>query len=349
MNVVTSLCIDPYDESHNFQLYYLNHEQKRLTYWKCCVVFFATLLRTNPKCKGICFTNDKAEVVIGNIDFKALLKSFGTEIIYLPFQGFEKFRGNVKYHFPTLYKFQVISEISKFNDNAFSLFLDSDCVWTKPFDVDNLNFDKPLIYDVYQRKDIHDSSYNGFSRAEMGKYFKMIDPEYPVDAPKLFGGEILGGSRQIFKIISMELEHYLSLLSDKKLTETKFPNNKSILDGDEYLFSMIYNKIFANYTFANGCIKRIWTLKKPNNTLISDLDLPVWHVISEKLTGIPDLFTQVIDENSEFWTMDMSKFNLYLGSYLNIPLRKYKFDPITDIQTMYRKLVFKLKNLVFEP
>jgi hypothetical protein len=346
MNIITSLCFDDQDESFNYQLYYLSNKQKRLTYWKCCVVFFATAYRTNPGFKRILYTNDQQDMVYGNIDMKGLLQRLGVEINYLPSHELEKFRGDVKYHFPTLYKFLVIREISKLKDNP-TLFLDSDCVWTKPFDTNSFDFEKPVLYDVYQKTDIHDKRHNKLSRAEIGSMFKKIDRNYPEAAPILFGGEILGGGKKVFGKISLEIENYLTHIANDHLANSKFTDGKSILDGDEFVLSMVYNKYFKDYQPGNAFIKRIWTMKRLNTTNHHDLDLTVWHVISEKLKGIPCLFNQIIDENSEFWTTPIAKFNLFLGYYLNIPERKAKLNTLLETRILYQKILFKLKTNAF--
>jgi hypothetical protein len=341
MNIITSLCIDSTDDSFNFQLYHVNNQQKRLIYWKCCATLFATVLRCMPNSRKILYTNDEDEVFHERINIKELIKQFGVEIVYISSDELLKFKNKSKYHFPTLYKFLVLKEIAKLDGN--SLFLDSDCVWLKPFENENADWSIPVLYNMYQKSDIHDKRFNNLSRAEMGEVFSKIDPSFPVTDPILFGGEIVGGNRDFFEKVSIELWNCLNHLVINEINYT-FPNGKTLFDGDEYLSSLIYYKHFQKYREAGTFIKRVWTSRKVNNTTLSDLNLTIWHMISEKQKGIPLLFDQVVNSKSAFWTTPLSKFNLYLGSYLNVPKRQIKLGFLLIILIFIQKVVFKLRK-----
>ncbi len=345
MNIITSICIDEKDDSFNYQLYYLDNQQKRITYWKCAMVFFASSYRCNPEFNRILYTNDRKEVMLGHTDIRSLLKEWGVEIRYLPFDELEKFRNLSKYHFPTLYKFLVIREIARSSEGN-SMFLDSDCVWTKPFEPNAIDFERPVVYDVYQKANREDKRFNGISISEMFDLFQKIDKNFVYPSPILYGGELLGGNQQVFVSIGNELERLIRRISDQPTAKFQFPNGKSIFDGDEFLTSMAIAKMYPQVQSANSFIKRIWTRTDVNNTVDADYELVIWHMISEKLKGIPALYIQIIYKKSEFWETPISDFNIHLGSYLNVGKDKENKRSLpvqTRVQYFLQKIIFRLK------
>jgi hypothetical protein len=332
MNIVTSICVDEVkaDESYYPNAKYMNPEQRKLVYWKCVLVFCCSSIRCNPSMKHIVFTNDKNPVIINGIDCRKFLSEMGVEIVYLPFQHFNipnEVSNNFKNAF---YKLDVIKELG-LERYGYSILLDSDCVWVKhnPELYKIIESDKLFIYDVYQRdstKKIH-----GISRMDMGKAYKEADKDFPIPDPILFGGEIIGGSSYNFKLVSDHILHmfeYIIQTFGKNLP--KLSEKETILDSDEHVASLVYNKLIhtsdLKWVDANGILKRIWTGLDSSGAKKADLDLTIWHLPKEKTQGLPLLINKVFNKNSSFWKVGLDTFNVYLGKYLGIPKRESKLE-----------------------
>jgi len=344
MNIVTTLCVDPNDTSFNYQLYYLNNKKKRETYWKCCVTFFGTSLRFNPGANHILFTNDKEEIIIDNVDIKNFLKNLGVKIVELPFEKFNPPKKFSTYHILTLYNLDVIHALGKAEDATLNVFLDSDCIWVNPYpDTSHFNADNNLIvYDMYNLSDplkkIH-----GITRKDIGLFYKKFDPDYPVEYPVWYGGEFVAGNSKVFKSLSEELEYYFELIIHNPDKSPKLPNKMKIFDGDELILSLVYNKLPNKKVDAGDIIKRIWTNPKTNQNNINNDDifgLSIWHMIGEKLFGIPLLCDKILDLDSEFWSIDTDELSKYLGLFFGFPKREF----MPQIENKYKTLMPKIAN-----
>lgn len=133
---------------------YRTSRQRRLIYWKCAAVSFATSIRCNPGIRHILYTNDLAPVRYKGRDLRTFLTDMGIEIRYLPFEVFKPLPGLSKKFKNAFYKLDVIRELGKFV-NQYSIVLDSDCVWVKNNQsfFQSLDQEKLLVYDCYQHKD----------------------------------------------------------------------------------------------------------------------------------------------------------------------------------------------------
>lgn len=351
INIVTSLCVDVQDETLNYQLFYLNNKQKRLTYWKCCMTFFSTSVRCNPEALHILYTNDETPIKYNGIDLKKFLEEIGIEIRYLPFKIFTPPKEFSRYLMLAYYKFDVLNDLCNREENTYSIILDSDCIWTKKDKelTQLIKSDKLLIFDVYDRKDPKDKGPHNFSRHDMGRLFKYIDSKYPKKYPIWFGGEIIAGSAKNLKIISNELHsvynHILQIAQDP----AQMIYSKKMLErGMEFLASYVINKEKVQWHEAKKYIKRIWTSKKINNVSPEDINLTIWHMISEKIMGIPALCEEVLNRNSTFWQMPLENFNIYLGEYLGVPERKHRIKKPGFFKVLLPKMRSKIKEYSFK-
>jgi len=351
LNIVTTLCVDQNDNSLNYQLFHLNNRQKRLTYWKCCLTFFGTSIRCNPDANHILYTNDKNRVTFNGIDLKKFLSDIGVEIRYLPFTQFLPPSNLSRYLMLAYYELDALKDLSKNNDDNYSIVLDSDCVWTKPDDRLNqlINSDKLLLFDVYNRTDPFDKGPHNFSRKDMGDLFKEVDKEYLKEDPIWFGGEIIAGSNKNLKIISDGFKSTFDNIIQSSNDPRQFSISRKMLErGMEFLTSFVLNKSEIGWNDANGFIKRIWTLKKINNVSPSDTNLTIWHLIGEKMLGIPLLGKEVLNRDSEFWKIPLDRFNIYLGEYLGVPERKYEIKEPGFFKIFIPKLKSKVKQVIYK-
>lgn len=341
MNIVTSICVDQNDRSYNYQLYYQDNEEKRKTYWKCAVTFFASAKRIYPEHRYILFTNDDQPVFIQRMDVRKFLKKLGVDIrikeyTFRPPAKFSHYLSN------NFYKFETIKYLAK--EDRPSVLFDSDVFFTRRDNqlVKIIEDGKTLLYDVYQKTDPEDRSNNGISRRDQELMFKEIDPQYPVPNPKFWGGEIISGDAAVFKAIDEEFERVFNYVITNYESPPVFPNTRSFLDGNETIGNFVFNKVVAEWVEASSFIKRIWPLKKINNVTPDVVRLPIWHMISEKDKGIPLLFREAVQSSSRFWTSSDEDFGAYLGEYLGVPERLHDYDK----PKLYKTIMPRVKNKI---
>jgi hypothetical protein len=346
MNILTTLAVEKRDHSFNPQLYYLTNDSKRITYWKCCATFFSTSIRCNPRARHILYTNDLQPVQIGKTDIKQFLMDLGVEIRYFTSKGFVPPARFSTFHTPTFYKLAVIKDLVRQPGQQY-LILDSDCIWTRPDQALNtiLASGKILPYDVYSLTD-PDKKVHGISRRDLGTLFRRIDPGYPDPAPVWYGGEIIAGSSENLQLFIQKAEETFRYVIDHFPVAPTLPNGKKIFDGEEYLTSFVYNTIPERCIAANGFIRRIWSSKELNNVQASDLDIPIWHMIGEKMQGIPVLFEEVVNPASAFWSVPLADLSRYLGGYVGVPRRIHNFEEPSSAETFLPKVISKLRQLV---
>lgn len=325
MNIVTTLCTDRNDRSYNYQLYYQSNEERRKTYWKCAVTFFASAKKIYPEQRLILFTNDEKPVIINRTDIRGFLKSLGVEIrteayTYRPPARFSSYLTN------NFYKFETIRLLGM--EDSPSVLLDSDVFFTKRDEhfVNLVEAGETLLYDVYQKSDPGDRSNNHISRRDQGMMFREIDPEYPVEYPVFWGGEIISGSPAVFQAIDQEFQKIFRYAIDHYENPPAFPSGRGFFDGNETIGNFIFNKIIASHVDASQFIKRIWTVKGISEITPAIVDLPLWHMISEKDKGIPLLFDEALNPDSGFWTTPIDDFKAYLGGYLGVPERLHEYE-----------------------
>ena len=346
MNIVTSICID--EDQSGDHIHYpatlgAKSDQRRLIYWKCVTVFFATSVRCNPEARQIVYTNDQQPVIVKGVDIREYLTDLGVEIRYLPFQHFKPPVGYSKSFRNAYYKLDVMKALAV--EEGDSILLDSDCVWTKPYSEIKrlLQSDVVLLYDVYKSYlKSHNSHYR--TRIDMGNLYRKINPGYPKEEPVQFGGEFIAASSKNLKLITALLEEvYAEVIAKAKEQPLQIDKDRSIFDGDEFIASYVYNHMPLPYVDAKNIIGRIWNALKYSNASEQHLELTIWHVPSEKTQGIPLLFNKVMDKQSAFWTTPLSEFNIYLGKYLGIPKQlaqvRYLMLTYKVFEAVKRKLI----------
>lgn len=336
MKIVTYICVSEQDESLYPQVQRLSYKHQRLNYWQCAVVFFASSMRCNPDAEHILFTNDSKPIKYKNRDLKLLVEKFGVKVKMLPFT---KFRPPVKYSSlftNAFYKFDVMQALGSESNDAIIL-LDADCVWSRPGKIAESDIDggTALLYDVHGEID-PDKKVDGMSRHDRAALYKVIHPDYSVSAPIHIGGEIVGGQARHFKLLSEQLlDSYQHILQKFGDNPPHFADGRKIFDGNENLGSMVFNMNLVPWKDASESIKRIWTGYAFENLDPEDLEIPIWHVPSEKLFGIPLLFKKVLNPSSDFWKTPLDKFNIYLGGFLRIPKRKLSIGVIRAWMTIF--------------
>jgi hypothetical protein len=323
VKIATYICVSDQDDSLYPQVQSLTYKKQRFNYWQCATVFFATSLRCNPKAEHVLYTNDTQTVRSKGVDLRLYLTDLGVKVETLPFKYFRPPKEYSNLFTNAFYKFDVMQALGD-NSKDPVLLLDADCVWTAPGSKaeNDIISGQVLLYDVHGEED-PDKKVDGMSRHDRAAVYKIVHPDYPTAAPIHIGGEIVGGQAQQFKILSEQLlKSYKHILKKFGDNPPRFADGRKIFDGNENLGSMVFNMNLVPWKNAQDSIKRIWTGYAFKNIEKKDLGIPIWHVPSEKLMGIPLLFNKALNKRSRFWKTPLSEFNKYIGGFLNIPKRR---------------------------
>ena len=219
---------------------------------------------------------------------------------------------------------------------------DSDCLWNQPSEElkSIVLSDKVLLYDVMKMND----QPNNLSSDLLGKLYLEIDPKYPTPFPKCYGGELIGGKSNMLRVVSEECERFFNLALDKCSTQSLLSKDGiGVFDGDERISNYVYNKGIVDIYDVEGYIRRIWTATHLHTVRSSDIEIPIWHLPSEKTSGLQQLFNKSVKDESTFWSTPLEQFNRYLGEYVGIPEKK-KFTLTQKISRIYPE-VRRLRKL----
>lgn len=358
MDIVTSLCVDDsrHPASYYDQLQDVNADQRRRVYWQCVTVFFATSTRCNPTAGHVLYTNDKAHTTWHGTDCREFLRGLGVQIRELEFEQYQppaNFSGKFRNGF---YKLEVMRELASPQAADCSLLLDSDCVWTRssPELEAAVGSGSLLLYDISPGPD---DKIFGLSRRDMGDLYRQLFPQFPAEAPQYYGGELVGGTRARFgELIATIDQQWHHIVSTYTQQPPRFCNQESLFDGDEYVTIMAYNSLPRPKLDAQPFIRRMWTAYRYSDVRDSDLALPIWHMPSEKLQGIPVLTRLVLNPRSSFWRVPQAELGHYLGRYLGVPHSLLNPQRLLSLASklptawrLAKRMLTPKKNLVLTP
>lgn len=284
-------------------------------YWRCVVVYFATSLRNNPKANHLLFTNVSQVPDLGDFKTGEFFAANGIKVVSLPFtyQTPVGYFGAWRNQF---YIFDILKYLSTHcNQEDIYLILDSDCVWVNSADKIISEIEKYGLL-TYEPSQPFDEVINGLNRLDMKKIYEELNQTTLTEAPIYFGGEWFGAKGREIKRVSAEFEPLWEILLKR------FENHQPKFNEEAHVLSYIYHKLGYPVRTANPYFKRIWTSSKLYDASPEDLNLDIWHVLSEKVYGIKRLFTDVRNPHSQFWNVPTGKpFLEYMARYLGIPKR----------------------------
>lgn len=288
-------------------------------YWKCVAVFFALSTRHNPQRRHLLFSNKTwAEIPeIDGFDLRGFLKSKNVELATIPlgWQTPEGYFGKWRNQFYIFDILQFIeskwSDVSKPTDHSNTSFiiLDSDCVINRSLDALFAEIGRlglmalPMSYG-----DKH--NINGVTREEMRRIYAELDGTDPGENPVYYGGEIFAATLPVIRQINAIAPGVWQRMMERHQA------GQPKLNEEAHFLSYCYHKI-GGFGLLDGFIKRIWTSPQYNNVQIEDMQLPIWHLPSEKTGGIALIFKKLGIEN---WKTEE------LGGYLGIPNRTRYLD-----------------------
>jgi hypothetical protein len=279
-------------------------------YWRCVIVFFDISIQQNPQKRHILFSNKDWEAlpVINGLHVGNYLKEKNVTLVTIPltWQTPPGYFGKWRNQF---YIFDILKFIeTTYNQDDTFVVLDSDCIIQKPL---NGLFDDirkqgllalPMPYDAQH-------NINGISRQDMRKIFSELDGKDPQMDPLYYGGEIFAASYPIIQQINaMAPSIWKTMLNRHQNGQIKF-------NEEAHFLSYCYYQI-GQFSLLDTYIKRIWTAPHYNNVQSSDVNIPIWHLPSEKTGGIALLFKK----RKQLSAILMAGT---LGNYVGIPTRKY--------------------------
>lgn len=295
--------------------------ETQAVYWRCVYCFFSfaeRFLGRNPSIRLVLFTNVSSLPTIGTVDFAQELADLGVEVYCIPYtwkpdtlrkQWFNQF-----YLFDILESFENILE-----DDDNCIVVDSDTLIVGNFDpvVETLRQSGVLLIDV----DVGvDEEVSGLTRNQAGAVARRLTGVGVTETPPYFGGEFYGLDAK-------------TLRAAMALARTTFPRNNELarrgqnyFSDEAHFFSFLMHQLGHGRPNANQYARRIWTSQRLNNTRRSDLDLHLWHVPSEKLYGIEQIFTDLASGAVDLAVSSDADVKKYAAGRLGIggfSLRKY--------------------------
>ena len=250
------------------------------TYWRCIATFFASSLAVNPGQKHRLYTNSKPPVVEG-LSLADQLAMWNVEIVELPIT-YRLPRGRVNFWGNQFYIFDIIRHIAMSDTDKRHIVLDSDCIWIKPADGMERAIDSAgvLTYDVYRDQRDPDRLINGVSNRQLGAFLsQQSGGDY---------GEIVycGGEQfSCTTIGAAALLQNLGIYWQASLNEVPGAPRE-----EAHLLSLLYALGGYPIGTADPFIRRIWTSFRLHTASAEDVNLTVWHLPAEKVTGLARLF-----------------------------------------------------------
>jgi hypothetical protein len=301
-------------------------------YWKCVAVFYALSVRMNPNRKHILFSNQIWEElpIIEGFDLKKSLQNLNVELVTLPlkWQTPEGYFGKWRNQF---YIFDVLAYLeTRFKDDEAVLVLDSDCLINQS--LDGL-FSKihetglmvlPMPYD-------ENHVINGVTRTEMQQIYQdfLFLQKKEIPLPIYYGGEVFAAKMTAVK----KINEIAPLLWDEMMK--RHQTHRPKLNEEAHFLSFCYFRI-GKFGLLDDYIKRIWTSPKFNNVTSVDVNLPIWHLPSEKKGGIALLFEK-LKKNPQLLPKSDAEMQIELGKYVGLPKR-------TKWLNLKQRLMYLLKK-----
>ena len=254
-------------------------------YWKCIVVFFFTARKFHPDARLVLFLN--CDPCAEAASYVLKVREYGVEIVLKSFAarpplGFTSRFGN------QFYIFDVIEYIADRPAGEGWYVLDSDCVFSGRYDLLGALADTPLGVLCYDCKIAEAENINGISRIQLtqiAKEEKWINGDRIIEYS---GGEFFAATTSM---LSASIGCFRSV-RDKCID--RWRNKKLTVTEEAHVLSLVYAEMGLVSGTANHIIKRIWTAFKYNNVAESDLVLPLWHLPSEKRTGLACLYGDIL-------------------------------------------------------
>jgi len=287
----------------------------QMVYWKCVAVFFEYSVRHNPSARHILFSNQTADQLPAQdgFDWSKHLERLGVELVSLPltWQTPPGYFGSWRNQF---YIFDILKFFEKqvHDDNTSLLVFDSDCIVNRPLDVlfDAVRANGLLALPIPHTPD---DNINGITRKGMRVLYTTLNGRDPGTVPVYYGGEVFAATPPVVRRINALMPGIWEIML-KHHCEGKPKFNE-----EAHYLSYCYEQI-GSFGSIEPFIRRIWTSTRYNDVKASDINLPIWHLPSEKTGGIAILFRWLKKGKN------LPNNPKVLGGILGIPRRTMYFN-----------------------
>lgn len=292
-------------------------EKFRDIYRRCIGVFFASARRANPDAHLILFLNrpwadscTRATIEVGllldQLEVERKVISYDHE----PPRSFTDSWRNQFFVLDVLHQLQ--SNLSA-TDNA--VILDSDVIWTSRNKAEefwaSVRHEGLTTYEVGYAPS---TSVNGLSINDLRELICELGSSSTARLTYC-GGEIVGGTGELIKVLSSESSRIWSYLMSRHRLDP------SVAFEEAHVLSMAYASMGHEPGSADDHIRRLWTQPlKPRNVRAQDLDLSLWHVPAEKKYGFARLYQDLLRHGADHFLAESDEaFKKRVSSRLGIP------------------------------
>ncbi|MGF7081515.1 hypothetical protein [Mucilaginibacter sp. UYCu711] len=274
-------------------------------YWRCAILFFVTSRRFNKNERHVFFTNVKRLPEVDGKEVAKIFEDLQVEIIYTDFK-YKTPKGYFELFQNQFYEFSILEYIVKHNKNGTDKYLvvDSDCIFLRPA-AKLFNLAEVTGFMSFEDDCSTDLVIHGLSCKEMKVLYEDLLNKTINEIPGYHLGEFLLASVINIRTI---FNDFVKLWPELK---RRFAVGLPKFNEEAQTLSYIYykNNFFANP--SRTLMKRIWT--NPvfyRNVELTDPNLILWHLPSEKTYGLADLYNLFIEKENY-------GLNLPLDDYLN--------------------------------
>ena len=319
----------------------LGPEERRLGYWRLAAANVLIAKRVHPEARHVLYTNDEADAWFGRLNLRHWLAEAGIEVRLLPFTHYKLPIGMSLRFANAFYRFEVIEDLARRQENA--LLMDADCLLVRPDHdlMERLGDERLLVYDIYSRSQRPQSGRpHGISMEDMGNTFLGISATYPIKFPVWLGTEVIGGSAAILGRLSVEMAHFIDHFAyhyKRNADMPQFPNGTGFFNNDEFAFSYVANQMGA-VAYLNPHMKRMYALPFLDNLEAGDEMKAIWHLPSEKNSGLLLLCEQMCSPASPFWQIAVEDLPIYIGGLVGVPKRASRGRSQTPVRDFMRNL-----------
>jgi len=287
----------------------------QMIYWQCVAVFFEYSVRYNPSARHVLFSNQTAEQLPrqNGFDWPEHLKRLGVELVTLPlsWQTPPGYFGSWRNQF---YIFDILKFFEKqvYDDDTPLLVFDSDCIVTRPLDglFDAVRTQGLMVLPILHAPD---DNINGITRKDMRTLYTSLNGKDPGGDPVYYGGEVFAATPPAVRRINALMPSiWQTMMQHHSAGRPKF-------NEEAHFLSYCYEQI-GKFASLEPFIRRIWTSTRYTDVQATDLQLPIWHLPSEKKGGIAILFRWL--RQGKALPTDLNK----LGGILGIPRRTMYLD-----------------------
>lgn len=307
-----------------------NTADARDVYWRCVVVFFASSLAVNSKCRHVMFTNSEPPVV-GGLDIKTTLTAWGVEIVRLPIT-WRLPLGSVTHWGNQFYVFDIMEYWIEMEECPPLIILDSDCIWTRSADkiVEAVEKYGALTYELNYPAS---AEINGLTSIQLARFVAEHSGITLNKVPYCGGEFIAATSGTIKRIIGTARALWPAVVQQ----DSDCPREEA------HLLSVIYAMQSIRPGTGNSFIKRMWTAFRYNNLSSADLSKTIWHLPAEKRTGFSDLFEYLVAnsacdprETPEAMGLDPVMYSKFFGVPRRSP-SKFAHDAARRVRDKVRR------------